>query len=129
MEKSLFWLDCTLFLLLTGVACASDVDQPFSIYMDVRKTLDDSVQIAKSCERKLSIMDSVLEMGRGPEMSLNSFENLENLTERINSYGLKQNALENTIQSLTSQSKETMNELRANISKVLSTVADLASKM
>lgn len=62
MDKPLLWLDYLLVLLLTGVLSASEVNQPFAIYMDVRKNIDDSVQIGKSCEKKISIMDGVLEM-------------------------------------------------------------------
>nr|XP_014089525.1 uncharacterized protein LOC106617068 isoform X3 [Bactrocera oleae] len=129
MDKPLLYLDYRLVILLTGVVCAFEVDQPFAIYMHVRKTLDDSVRIAKSCERKMSIIDSVLTIrGKQPKLNFISVAKVDNLEKRVNSCGFKQNELENMIQSMTTRSKETMDELKQSVSKMMSTVADLASK-
>ncbi|XP_011206745.3 uncharacterized protein LOC105228565 [Bactrocera dorsalis] len=130
MGKQCLWLDYRLVLLLTGVVCAFEVDQPFAIHVDVRRTLDDSMRIGKSCERKMSAMDSFLEnFGKQAKLNFVSIEKVENLEKRLNSCVLKQNALENTLQSLTTRSKETMNELKENALKLRSTAADLASKI
>ncbi|XP_039970585.1 uncharacterized protein LOC120782404 [Bactrocera tryoni] len=130
MGKQRLWLDYRLVLLLTGVACTFEVDQQFAIHLDVRRTLDDSMRIGKSCERKMSAMDSFLETsGKQAELNFVSVEKVENLEKRLNSCVLKHNALENTMQSLTTRSKETMNELKENALKLRSTAADLASKI
>ncbi|XP_018791104.1 PREDICTED: uncharacterized protein LOC108970272 isoform X2 [Bactrocera latifrons] len=129
MGKQRSWLDYRLVLLLTGVACAFEVDQPFAIHLDVRRTLDDSMRIGKSCERKMSAMDSFLEIGKQAELNLVSVEKVENLEKRLNSCVLKHNALENTMQSMTTTSKETIDELKENVLKLRSSAADLASKI